>query len=170
MTSFYRSCINTSFDKLIKMCESYSRINTGGYTKTPVGGVDRSDGLVHHQHQTGWKADPVFKQLGTDYTGPMGLASHIRVPTRVNPNPLAGKASARDKVLYRRAGKDLTRGRGTFGQGCNKGDNTVSGELCVTNLPGGKEGRGQRPVINLKSLNSFVRVDHFKMEGLHTFH
>ena len=29
-----------------------------------------------------------------------------------------------------------------------------------------KEG-GQRPVINLKSLNTFVRTEHFKMEGLH---
>ena len=29
-----------------------------------------------------------------------------------------------------------------------------------------KEG-GQRPVINLKCLNSFVKTEHFKMEGLH---
>ena len=26
---------------------------------------------------------------------------------------------------------------------------------------------GQRPVINLKGLNQFVRTEHFKMEGLH---
>jgi len=30
-----------------------------------------------------------------------------------------------------------------------------------------KEG-GQRPVINLKALNMFVKHEHFKMEGLHT--
>lgn len=30
-----------------------------------------------------------------------------------------------------------------------------------------KKGGGQRPVINLKALNQFVRVEHFKMEGLH---
>ena len=30
-----------------------------------------------------------------------------------------------------------------------------------------KEG-GQRPVINLKHLNEFVKSEHFKMEGLHT--
>ena len=30
-----------------------------------------------------------------------------------------------------------------------------------------KEG-GQRPVINLKALNSFVHTEHFKMEGIHT--
>ena len=30
-----------------------------------------------------------------------------------------------------------------------------------------KKDGGQRPVINLKGLNQFVRVEHFKMEGLH---
>ena len=30
-----------------------------------------------------------------------------------------------------------------------------------------KEG-GQRPVINLKELNKFIRTQHFKMEGIHT--
>ena len=31
-----------------------------------------------------------------------------------------------------------------------------------------KKGGGQRPVINLKRLNHFVKSEHFKMEGLHT--
>ena len=31
-----------------------------------------------------------------------------------------------------------------------------------------KKGGGQRPVINLKYLNHFVKSEHFKMEGLHT--
>ena len=30
-----------------------------------------------------------------------------------------------------------------------------------------KRGGGQRPVINLKGLNQFVKTEHFKMEGLH---
>ena len=30
-----------------------------------------------------------------------------------------------------------------------------------------KKDGGQRPVINLKSLNEFVRTEHFKMEGIH---
>jgi len=30
-----------------------------------------------------------------------------------------------------------------------------------------REGRGQRPVVNLKGLNQFVKTEHFKMEGLH---
>ena len=31
-----------------------------------------------------------------------------------------------------------------------------------------KKGGGQRPVINLKLLNRFVKSEHFKMEGLNT--
>ena len=31
-----------------------------------------------------------------------------------------------------------------------------------------KKDGGQRPVINLKALNSFVHLEHFKMEGIHT--
>ena len=31
-----------------------------------------------------------------------------------------------------------------------------------------KKDGGQRPVINLKSLNKYVKSEHFKMEGLHT--
>ena len=31
-----------------------------------------------------------------------------------------------------------------------------------------KKDGGQRPVINLKHLNKFVKSEHFKMEGLHT--
>jgi len=31
-----------------------------------------------------------------------------------------------------------------------------------------KKDGGQRPVINLKHLNHFVKAEHFKMEGLHT--
>ena len=31
-----------------------------------------------------------------------------------------------------------------------------------------KKGGGQRPIINLKYLNKFVKSEHFKMEGLHT--
>ena len=47
-------------------------------------------------------------------------------------------------------------------------ETTVSKESFVSQifLVEKKEG-GQRPVINLKSLNTFVRTEHFKMEGLH---
>jgi len=42
---------------------------------------------------------------------------------------------------------------------------TLSAESFIS--PDGKEGRRQRPVINLKCLDSFVNIKHFKMERLH---
>ena len=36
-----------------------------------------------------------------------------------------------------------------------------------TVFPVPKKDGGQRPVINLKSLNRFVHTEHFKMEGIH---
>ena len=124
------------------MCQSYPQINTGGHTKTPLGSVDRPDGLVHQQHQTGWKAGPVFEQLGTDHTRPMGLTGHIRVPNRAKQDSMASKAHARDKMLQGGAGENLTGGSRTYGQGCYSGDNTVQKQFCVPNLSCGKEGRG----------------------------
>ena len=91
---------------------------------------------------TQFKAHPVLEKLGTDHTRPMGLASHIRVSTRVDPDPLAGKTNATDKLLNRGAGDDLTGDQRTIGQGCNSGDNAVQRGLCLTNFSGGKKGRG----------------------------
>ena len=101
------------------MCESYPRINTGGCSKTSIGGTDKSDGFVQQQHQAGWKAHVVLKKLGTDHTRPMGLASHIRISTRVDPDPLASETNATDKLLNRGAGDDLTGDQRSVGQGCN---------------------------------------------------
>ena len=64
------------------------QIKTGGHTKTPLGSVDRSDGLVHQQHQPGWKAGPVFEQ---DHTRLMGVAGHIRVLNRATQTPWQAK-------------------------------------------------------------------------------
>ena len=153
--------------KYNKLRQSYPQINTDRHTKTPFGSVDRPDGLVHQQHQTGWEAGPVFEQLGTDHTRPMGLAGHIRVPNRAKPDPMASKPHARDKMLPGGAREYLTGDSRTYGQGCYSGDNTVQKQFCVPNLSVEKKEGGQRPVINLKSLNTFVRTEHFKMEGLH---
>ena len=93
----------------------------------------------------------------------MGLASHIRVSTRVDPDPLAGKTNATDKLLNRVAGeiKDLLV-KGAIVETTLSKEGFVSQIFLVEK----KEG-GQRPVINLKSLNTFIKVDNFKMEGLH---
>ena len=110
-----------------------------------------------------------LRKTGPAKTGaarPIPLAL-IRVPYRANPDPMASKAHARDKMLQGGAGENLTGGSRNYGQGCNSGDNTVQKQFCVPNLSCGKEGRGTEASNNLKSLNTFVSTEHFKMEGLH---
>ena len=124
------------------MCESYPHVNTGGCSKISIEGADKSDGFVHQQHQAGWKAHPVLEKLGRDHIRPMGLASHIRVSTRVDPDPLAGKTNATDKLLNRVAGDYFTGDQRSVGQGCNSGDNAVQRGLCLTDFSGGKKGKG----------------------------
>ena len=56
---------------------------------------------------------------------------------------MAGKAHARDKMLYGGAGENLTGGSRTCDEGFSSGDNTVQEEFCVPNLSCEKEGRGK---------------------------
>ena len=93
---------------------------------TSIRGVDKSDGFVHQQHQTDWKAYPVLRKLGTDYTRSMGLASHIRVstqtPWQTKPMPKINCSTEEQEIID----------QGIVGQGCNSGGNTVPREICVT--------------------------------------
>ena len=49
------------------------------------------------------------------------------------------------------------------------GDKSYTTELCVPDVSCGKKDKGQRPVINLKDLNKFVKTEHFNMEATRPF-
>ena len=70
-------------------------------------------------------------------------------------------------MLHRGVDKNLYGDQGAVGQRGNKGA-TFSAKRFFSQifLVKKKEG-GQRPIMNLKCLNSFVKTKHFKMEGLH---
>ena len=70
----------------------------------------------------------------------MGPASHKGIPTRTGSNTMATEAHASNKLLYRAKGNDLQRDQRIIGQGCNGRDHPFPGRLCVTDLPGSKEG------------------------------
>ena len=44
---------------------------------------------------------------------------------------------------------------------------TKTGRFPITTVHGSKERWGPKPIINLNKLNSFVHMEHFKMEGIH---
>ena len=167
MSRNYRTFINSSCIRYHKLCQSYPQINTGEYTKTSLGRIDRPDGLVHQQHQTGWKASSVFEQLATDHTRPMGLAGHIRVlrieltqtPWQTKPMPEIKRSKEEQEKISQRVQELMA--KGAIVETILSKNNFVSQIFA--------EGRGQKPVINLKSLNTFVRTKNFKMEGCISF-
>lgn len=70
-------------------------------------------------------------------------------------------------VSHGGAGKDVRIDQGTVVQGYNSRDKFPKKALSHKSFySSGKERRGQRPVINLKFLNTIVRIEHFQMEGL----
>lgn len=50
----------------------------------------------------------------------------------------------------------------------NKRNKHISRILSQSYIPSRKKGGGQRPVINLRELNSHLNYTHFKMEGIHS--
>ena len=98
--------------------------------------------------------------MGTNYTGPMGPAGYKRVPVRAYPNPTPSQTIPGDLTLKGGACQNITGDQGTPGEGCHSGSPTIHGQLHISYLPGGKKGGGQRRVVNLKSLNSFVKMEH----------
>ena len=69
------------------------------HTSRLLKSADKPDGLAYNKSQPGREALSVCWQLGTDYTGPMGPASHNRVPVRAYPNPTSSQATPGDLML-----------------------------------------------------------------------
>ena len=131
------SCVNFTYN-----CEPYPIVNTGGCSKASPRGVDRSDESDHHQSHVGWEASPVHNKLGENNSRPMGLASLKGVPTKTGSTALATKTDASNKLLGREEQNDLHRDHRTPVQRCSGRDHTFPGRICITNLPGRKEGGG----------------------------
>jgi len=97
----------------------------------------------------------------------MGLASHKGIPIRTGSNTLAAEAYASNKLLYRVKGNDLQGDQRITSLGCSGRDHSSQEEFVSQIFLVAKKEGGQRLVINLKTLNMFVKHKHFKMEGLH---
>ena len=98
----------------------------------------------------------------TDYPRPMGLAGIHGVPTWAHPYPTPGQTESQN-----RWSKSHKKSKRWLAKRAIVKAQHLPTQFCLPNLPGRKKGEGQRPVINLKGLNSFVKMEHFKMEGLH---
>ena len=154
MTRNNRQCINTICTKFIKICQAYSCINTSMHTSRPSKNADKPDGLAYNKSQHGREALPVCWQLGTDHTGPMGHASHNRVPVRAYPNPTSSQVTqviSYSKEEHAKISQEIKEllDKGAIVEAPLSTGSYISQIFLVE-----KKGGGQRPVINLKGLNS----------------
>ena len=116
----------------------------------------------------GWTSSTFPTKLGGADSRPMGTPNHGWIPTRTNNNPLPGpyvshqiRFSPENKVQITTEVQEL------LDKGAILRDTTNTTELCVSNFSDTKMSGGQRPVINLKGPNQFLKTEHFKMEDLH---
>ena len=144
----------------------YTSVNTSGSHSTPQsvdGQVDSNRMSVSYKESTVSSAE-----LGGSDTGQLGPTNSTGVSNRSDPHPTSVTYTTSNRSVTRETCSGDTGGSGIAIQGSNSGEYTISNEFYLPDLPGRKKGGGgQRPVINLRALNQYVRVEHFKMEGLH---
>ena len=143
----------------------YTSVNTSGSHSTPQGvdgQVDSNRMSVSHKESTVSSAE-----LGGSDTGQLGPTNSTGVSNRSYPHSTSVTYTTSNRSVTRKTCSGDTGGSGIAIQGSNSGEYTISNEFYLLDLPGRKRGGGQRPVINLRALNQYVQVEHFKIEGLH---
>ena len=112
----------------------------------------------YHQSHVGWKVSPVCIKPGENNSRLMGLASYKVIETGTGAATLANKGSASNTLFIGGRGNDLYRVK------------ELLANCAVIETPPAQEGfvvmkgRGQRRIIYLKELNTFVKHEHFIIE------
>ena len=106
-------------------------------------------------------------QLGKANPRSLGTGGCTGLQGAFHPTALPKEASKTSKTLRGREESPAGRDPEHDNKKCYRRDHTQKAWFPVHSLLVPKKDGGQRPVINLKSLNRFVHTEHFKMEGLH---
>ena len=106
-------------------------------------------------------------KLGSTNTGPMDPSNSGWLPTGTYLHPAPNKSTSSNKMLTRKHGSNYHRGDRPDKQRGNYRDTIVQQSFVSQIFLVEKKDGGQRPVVNPKCLNWYVRTEHFKMEGLH---
>ena len=89
------------------------------------------------------------------------------MPKRLQRGIISRKRSTPDSNVNGMVRINQPRGRGNIDKGDYSPSLPKGDSFSKQPVSSPKRGRGTRPVINLKALNSFIPYSHFKMEGLH---
>ena len=134
-----------------KYAECDLALNKEGYSCYSVCGVDQA----------------FLTKLAPDNARPLGSTSGTGVLASINTNPnsknlaFRGSLAFDQRKLITKEIEELKR-KGVISPACQAPGAFVSQLYLVP-----KKDSGQRPVINLRALNRYIQVDHFKMEGFH---
>ena len=165
MTINNRMCkqFNTCRKSFIKCCDPYS---VTGFTSTSHTGCYKQHEPVNKLYKAGWSHSTLFPTLGSVDPRPVGSTDCGWLPTRFTKEITSVPGTKHDKnhsgelkLVTLEVTELLSKGAVVETQ------LTPHSFVSQVFLVEKKDG-GQRPVINLKGLNQFVRVEHFKMEGL----
>ena len=163
MTINNRMCkrFNTCRKSFIKRCDPYS---VTGFTSTSHTGCYKQHEPVNNLYKAGWSHSTLFPKLTQDQWVLQTVGGYqlhlLRTPHQYQvPNMI--KTTLDNSSLVTLEITELL-SKGAIVETQLTPHSFVSQIFLVEKKDG-----GQRPVINLKGLNQFVRVEHFKMEGLH---
>ena len=112
------------------------------------------------------KAGSVCGQLVNYYPGSAGTASNTWLSSRPHRLPYTSKDTNTNPIPSKSGSSGETRQQSFLKMGLYARQPPKRQGLSDIFFLSPKGG-GQRPVINLKALNRFIRWEHFQMEGLH---
>ena len=116
-----------------------------------------------------WTSQLLPFKLGSTNTGSMGPSNCGWLPTGTYLHPPPNKSTASNKMLTRKHGSNQisTEVTDLINKGAIIETQVVQQSFVSQIFLVEKKDGGQRPVVNLKCLNQYVKTEHFKMEGLH---
>ena len=153
---------NTSSKSFIKSCDQYS---VTGFTSTSHTSSYKQHKPVNKMPKSGRASVTLSAKLGSADSGSVGSANRGWLPTKLDkysiPDPHQIQTTTENASLIAAEVAELLFKVAVVETRLSP-DSYVSKIFLVEKKDG-----GQRPVINLKDLNQFVKQEHFKMEGLH---
>ena len=111
-----------------------------------------------------------FSSMGTDYKGPLGPPSSLRLSNRDFCQSCTTKHPSSYPMFIGTSNLNRSGGLGTvIKKGSPFRSTRFSTGTRIHQFPfcNTQKGWGHRPVINLKPLNCFIPYEHFKMESIH---
>ena len=139
MTRQHTDHISMFSTKFIKNCFMHSCVKHTGILHA---GSNQHNEPVNCMSKIGWANCILTTKLGDVNSRPMGTADCGWLPLGVNRGTNTGQSASANEMLIREQEPDRLGASGALVQRGSCRDTSLPWELCVTDLPGGKQRRG----------------------------